>query len=845
MAGKRKGKRGRSKSSDMAHIGAALLPTAAFLAVPRTPPPQTPPGTGVGLSSTVFNSSMVGRMAAQPQPLSDDEPFSDPESSLYDYQQMEEPGYSSVDFGTCQKDKRNTISNRAPARIPSTGSLRRGREHDVDDFRGEGQGPGGTFYHELERTDINQNDVDLYAVPNKPRLKGKTARDIGAGGGMVDETFVKSHGGELQGSMMGTTRDVREAMQAVHDMPEFDVDEVTMRKVPGGHRHGSPIMHRGSRRGSTRQDNNMNNLSDGQAVSQPDKQTRPVQEWLEKNVVAGTSNSKQPPEYNQTVSEEMLQANTQSLTNNETVFSSTQSARVTVKERIVGIEMENHRLRDTVQDQETELHSLRQVASAVKEGDTESATSLLFRKQIEEMKEENEVLKQSVHKLNIELSQKQAVNDASRLASQSREFSGLPNRGPIPSWLINKKYLAPLFIAYDARLKEKDDVIRQYQEELQSLKRRAEDIVKENQKLHMGQSGRGALSMTEWQQLQEQAKLVLEENQVLMEQIEINQLKSKEMFNAHLQEVSRLTKKLSVSESEKLEMERDQEATRLKFSELRHKHDALLLTTGSQVTVQDHINTIADIKRSLTEEKEQHFQETETFRNRIKALEEERRSLAVRNTDFLAENKRLHAEIKALHKAVRRAQQKLMVFQSAMEQSEDKEMTTQEYLATVIKLAEKTAAERDTYAKVAKEQQSESKRAMNKMLARTVTVGKLEEKLKLYKMKAAAKLSTVADRLKEQDESFNSQKQEYEREIKHLRLVLQDKDGVLLNMVHDKREVESDLEHMWQAANSENLRMKDTMRKSLRKLREHSGLRDVVEDVDKQELLHLSSDEEH
>ncbi|XP_048253498.1 centrosomal protein of 89 kDa-like isoform X5 [Haliotis rufescens] len=784
MAGKRKGKRGRSKSSDMvaeeAHIGAALLPTAAFLAVPRTPPPQTPPGTGVGLSSTVFNSSMVGRMAAQPQPLSDDEPFSDPESSLYDYQQMEEPGYSSVDFGTCQKDKRNTISNRAPARIPSTGSLRRGREHDVDDFRGEGQGPGGTFYHELERTDINQNDVDLYAVPNKPRLKGKTARDIGAGGGMVDETFVKSHGGELQGSMMGTTRDVREAMQAVHDMPEFDVDEVTMRKVPGGHRHGSPIMHRGSRRGSTRQ-----------------------------------------------------------------VFSSTQSARVTVKERIVGIEMENHRLRDTVQDQETELHSLRQVASAVKEGDTESATSLLFRKQIEEMKEENEVLKQSVHKLNIELSQKQAVNDASRLASQSREFSGLPNRGPIPSWLINKKYLAPLFIAYDARLKEKDDVIRQYQEELQSLKRRAEDIVKENQKLHMGQSGRGALSMTEWQQLQEQAKLVLEENQVLMEQIEINQLKSKEMFNAHLQEVSRLTKKLSVSESEKLEMERDQEATRLKFSELRHKHDALLLTTGSQVTVQDHINTIADIKRSLTEEKEQHFQETETFRNRIKALEEERRSLAVRNTDFLAENKRLHAEIKALHKAVRRAQQKLMVFQSAMEQSEDKEMTTQEYLATVIKLAEKTAAERDTYAKVAKEQQSESKRAMNKMLARTVTVGKLEEKLKLYKMKAAAKLSTVADRLKEQDESFNSQKQEYEREIKHLRLVLQDKDGVLLNMVHDKREVESDLEHMWQAANSENLRMKDTMRKSLRKLREHSGLRDVVEDVDKQELLHLSSDEEH
>lgn len=46
----------------------------------------------------------------------------------------------------------------------------------------------------------------------------------------------------------------------------------------------------------------------------------------------------------------------------------------------------------------------------------------------------------------------------------------------------------------------------------------------------------------------------------------------------------------------------------------------------------------------------------------------------------------------------------------------------------------------------------------------------------MYKLKAAAKINTVAGRLKEQDEVFMNQKKEYEREINHLRLLLQEKE---------------------------------------------------------------------
>lgn len=70
---------------------------AAFSAVPRTPPPETPVGITPGLAMTtgVLKASMLGRLRMPPAGH-DEDVLSDPESSLYDYQQMEEPGYATT-----------------------------------------------------------------------------------------------------------------------------------------------------------------------------------------------------------------------------------------------------------------------------------------------------------------------------------------------------------------------------------------------------------------------------------------------------------------------------------------------------------------------------------------------------------------------------------------------------------------------------------------------------------------------------------------------------------------------------------------------------------------------------
>ena len=73
------------------NINPALVPSAAFAVVPRTPAPTHINATALGGSAEILNSSLLGRPAVPP-PSHDDEPFSDPESSLYDYQVMEDAG---------------------------------------------------------------------------------------------------------------------------------------------------------------------------------------------------------------------------------------------------------------------------------------------------------------------------------------------------------------------------------------------------------------------------------------------------------------------------------------------------------------------------------------------------------------------------------------------------------------------------------------------------------------------------------------------------------------------------------------------------------------------------------
>ncbi|XP_076470081.1 uncharacterized protein LOC143300357 isoform X2 [Babylonia areolata] len=475
-----------------------------------------------------------------------------------------------------------------------------------------------------------------------------------------------------------------------------------------------------------------------------------------------------------------------------------------------------------------EVAGLRKVTFAVvgTGGDNDGGRSVGRGLAVEELKSENEVLKNAVGRLNQELSQYQAT------------FR------PLSQDDINKRYLAPLFLAYDDVIQEKEEVVRRCQAELQTLRERTQEVVRENQRyLHRGSSvGGPAIAVSDWQALQQQARLVLEENQVLTEQVDVQHRKVKNMCSAHIQEVSRLTQRLTASQQEREEMERELEETRSKLKDVKQKHDKMQLEALKHTSMHSHFNSVAGLQRSVTEEREQMERETEEMMNKVLASDEEQKRQAQLAIETEAENKQLKAELSALHDSVRKSQSKLVLLQKAVRQSESQELVTQNELANVIKIVEKTALERDTAFRVAKEKQRDCKNTVSQIRDSTVVMGRMEKKLQMYKLRASAKLQTVSEKLKEQDDLFNHQRQEYEREIGYLRCLLKEREERISQMKGERREAEESLEVVWQAARSENQRLKETLTDSVHKLRQHPPLHCTLqEDEDLDKLLHFSA----
>ncbi|GLD55590.1 centrosomal protein of 89 kDa isoform X3 [Lates japonicus] len=395
-------------------------------------------------------------------------------------------------------------------------------------------------------------------------------------------------------------------------------------------------------------------------------------------------------------------------------------------------------LEERLQRLEQEI-SLSQASSNLRSSAGSQAELQNLRQHAQELVDENDALKLTVHRLNVELSRYQ-TRFRPLTKQESSKISGLPTTGSAPPWLLDMKYLSPLLLAYEDRINEKDALLQTTEEEVKRLRVHVEEVIKENERLHDEIAKIGGVSQKDCHQLQEQAFLVLQENQVLIDQLEAQHAKAKATHSRHQSEVTKVSKQLMLLEAEKQCLQEDLEESRREVQKNMREVQVLQACLKDAITWDEHCNIAGKLRRQLEQQESRSKREMDELLLRVSSLQEENRSLALDKANLTADIKRMEAEVELTRQAKRKAERRMSVLKQQKEEYVLKEEKTRHYLGAVISVAEHISQERDQLLHMASVLQQEKHGFISRILNGTVRFGKLQEEVKLM---GAAELDEV------------------------------------------------------------------------------------------------------
>ncbi|KAM8945994.1 centrosomal protein of 89 kDa [Pelodytes ibericus] len=756
----------RRDRNQFKHIAHGLIPAATVAprsAVPRTPPPRSPNPSPErprsALAAAILMTSLTGRTVAMPQPRQ--RSYSENDSSYAQEVSIIEPYATARELGLAQNWKEYVDGKTVSTPVTSFEFEGEETDQQMSDLERE---------HGLqisERTSRSPSNEPIYALPNKQ--KKKQTQPVREEDNKASEISSTEANVEMVPELLAVAR-----------QEEWKVDGPAPSPIPHSDRRTG---HKSPRRKKPTE------------VIQSDV----LDHFNVNSPAVGTEEPVQLRAHNQQLTNENLE-----LTN-----------------RVEEMRQQMKAMRAKIKDLKNERQSL---TGAVKMQHTEAdaAELISLREQAQELVDENDALKMTVHRLNVELGRYQ-TKYRPLTKEEKGKMGGLPQRGPPPPWLIDMKYLSPLLLAYEDRMREKDNLIQAFEEEMINIKVRIQKVIAENEELHKQLTEDRPVTAKEWELMQSQTKLVLEENQVLMEQLEVQEAKERDSYSQHLQEVSRLTKQVMVleaknqSEADELrEMEKQQDMLRSKYTELK-------TNMADRIHAEEHVATVTDLKSQLQRERERSKSEVQELMGKLSILQAQKKSLLLERNDLSADNKILEAEVETVKKSNRKFQRMVGQLKSQLEDAMDKEVAAHQYLANLITLAETISGERDELIYMTRGLESEKKGALNKMVEDSIRLGRLEEMVKEYKRKAAGKLEGINHKLTEKEEDFAQKAIQYQREMRHLQRMLRDKHERLEQVLLQNRQVEGELEVIWESTSKENKQLKTLLYKSMKQTRSNAS----------------------
>ena len=104
-------------------------------------------------------------------------------------------------------------------------------------------------------------------------------------------------------------------------------------------------------------------------------------------------------------------------------------------------------------------------------------------------------------------------------------------------------------------------------------------------------------SQGESEKIRMQAEVVLEENNILRETLELKETRLIEVERSHIKEIGRLSKRLIVSESEKVNLMGQLDLFQENHDELTKKFSRASVELQRRITLEEHLKKTGDLQR--------------------------------------------------------------------------------------------------------------------------------------------------------------------------------------------------------------------------------------------------------
>ncbi|CAF4657554.1 unnamed protein product, partial [Rotaria sp. Silwood1] len=180
-------------------------------------------------------------------------------------------------------------------------------------------------------------------------------------------------------------------------------------------------------------------------------------------------------------------------------------------------------------------------------------------------------------------------------------------------------------------------------------------------------------------------------------------------------------------------------------------------------------------------------------------------------TENRSEIERLKGEIKAMKKTNKKYLLRVQTHEKKVELQQIKEQRITTMFEKINEELEQIKLERDTYLALAKKKEEEMNKTQVRLTQDADKLIQLEERLENYKTKNKERVNETQEQMKQQYDNLKLRCLEHEQRIQQLMTLLNEKQVLIDDLNAEKRNLEVDLETIWQSTNADSMRLREQL----------------------------------